>query len=120
MSNQDFYSDIDLKYTEVAILMTTCNKYTPGTQTFYLQSLVPMKDKSNSIETEQVSASNLENKDISSITLSEVNTSSTIELEVPKEVTRNFPTKWIPPGTRFLVSFAGGNITKPQIVGRDY
>lgn len=105
--------------TEVAVLMTVCNKYVPGTQTFYLQSLVPLQDKSNSIIKETNTTSNLMNKD-TNIGLSEVKSSTTIQLEVPREVTVNYPTKWIPPGTRFLVSFSGGDITKPKIVGRDF
>nr|DAE82534.1 MAG TPA: type VI secretion system component [Caudoviricetes sp.] len=28
--------------------------------------------------------------------------------------------KFIPPGTRFLVSFTSGDITKPVIVGREF
>lgn len=116
----DFYNQLDLKYTEVAILMTTCNKYTPGKQTFYLQSMVPMKDKSNTITSESNSGTALDNKETEDIGLSEANTSSTIILEVPREVTRNYPKKWIPPGTRFLINFSGGDITKPQIVGRDF
>ena len=39
---------------------------------------------------------------------------------MPKEVVRNFPTKYIPPGTRFTISFLGGDINKPVVVGRDY
>ena len=47
-----FYDDIDLKYTETVILMTTCNKFNPRIQTFYLQSLVPADSKSNKIVSE--------------------------------------------------------------------
>ena len=109
----------DNNATEVAILMTTCNKYVPGIQTFYLQSLVPMKDKTNDITTNANNTAHLMNKD-TNIGLSEIKTSTTIQLEVPRDVTVNYPTKWIPPGTRFLVSFSGGDITKPKIVGRDF
>ena len=105
--------------TEVAILMTTCNKYIPGVQTFYLQSLVAMKEKSNDIEKSTNTTSHLMNKD-TNIGLSNIKSTTTIQLEVPRDVTLNFPTKWIPPGTRFLVSFTGGDITKPKIVGRDF
>ncbi len=34
--------------------------------------------------------------------------------------TRNFPKKFIPIGTRFLVSYTGGDISKPVIVGREF
>ena len=45
---------------------------------------------------------------------------SNLLLELPKEVARNYPKKFIPPGTRFLVAFIGGDLTKPVIIGRDY
>lgn len=106
--------------TEVAILLTTCNKYTPGTQTFRLQSIVGLQENSTSTNTVSVSKSNLVNKDTSVVPLSSVTTTDTIDLEVPKDVTRNYPTKFIPPGTRFIVAFTGGDITKPIIVGREF
>ena len=39
---------------------------------------------------------------------------------MPKEVARNLPTKFIPPGTRFTIAFLGGDINKPVVTGRDY
>jgi hypothetical protein len=115
----DEQNGLDLKRIEVAVLMSTCNKYIPGKQTFYIQAMVPMKDKSNNTETETNDTSNLENQD-PNIGVSNVKTGSSIELEVPKEYTRFYPKKFIPPGTRFLVAFTGGDITKPIIIGRDY
>lgn len=115
-----FYDDIDLKYTETIILMTTCNKFNPGIQTFYLQSLVPADSKSNKIVSEINDGSNILNKDKSGLGISKVSTCNTIQLELPREIARQYPKKWIPPGTRFLMSFNGGDITKPKIVGRDF
>lgn len=110
----------DFSTTEVAILLTTCNKYIPGKHMFRLQSLVGLEENSNDINTENIGKSNLLNKDSSSIPISTANTSNVIELEIPKEVTLNYPSKFIPPGTRFLVSFTSGDITKPIIVGREF
>ena len=110
----------DFSPSEVAILLTTCNKYTPGKQTFRLQSIVGLKENSNTVEETHLGKSNLLNKDTSNIPISSVKTSSVITLDVPKEVTINYPTKFIPPGTRFLVSFVSGDISKPIIVGRDF
>ncbi len=36
--------------TYIAVLLTTCDKYTPGKQTFRIQSLVGLKENSNQIE----------------------------------------------------------------------
>mgnify|MGYP007069502157 CR=1 FL=1 len=116
----DFYENLDLKYSEIAILMTTCNKYNPGTQTFYLQTLNPMQDKDTSSTTTPADASNIMNKDSSALGMTQINVASTIDLDLPKDIARWYPKKWIPPGTRFVVTFVGGDITKPQITGRDF
>ena len=97
-----YNSDSGLGFTEVGILTSVCNKYEPGYQTFYVQALNP----------------NIINKN--KLTTGSVQTGSNILIEMPKEVVRNFPTKYIPPGTRFTISFLGGDINKPVVVGRDY
>ena len=96
-----YNSDSGLGFTEVGILTSVCNKYEPGYQTFYVQALNPMNMKSPIKTTSKVRNPN-------------------ILIEMPKEVVRNFPTKYIPPGTRFTISFLGGDINKPVVVGRDY
>lgn len=112
------YDKLDLSYTEVGILTSVCNKYEPGFQTFYLQSLNPMNMKANSIQEFPVNTSNIINK--RPIKANKISIGSNIRIEMPKEVARNYPTKFIPPGTRFLISFLGGDPTKPVVVGRDY
>ena len=49
-----------------------------------------------------------------------MNTASTIMLEIPTDVARKYPVKFIPPGTRFIVTFNSGDITKPVIVGGEF
>ena len=66
----------------------------------------------------QNNTSNLAN--VNSLSTSNVTTGSTITLLLPKEIARNYPKKWIPQGTRFLVSFIGGDLTKPVIIGREF
>lgn len=110
----------DFTSSEVAILLTTCNKYEPGIQVFRLQSLVGLEENSTSIETKTLDTSNLLNSDISNIPISTANTATVIQLEVPRDITLKYPTKFIPPGTRFIVSFVSGDITKPIIVGSDF
>ena len=108
----------DLTYTEVGILTSPCNKYKPGYQTFYIQALNPMNLKSNTKQTVSVKNNNIINK--KGITSGKIEVGSNILIEMPKEVARNFPTKFIPPGTRFIIFFLGGDINKPVVVGRDY
>jgi hypothetical protein len=53
------------------------------------------------------------------INIGKINTSSIIKIKLPREVTRDYPKKYIPVGTRFIVTFNSGDITKPVIVGRE-
>lgn len=112
------FNDMDLKYVEVAVLMQVTNKYHPGVCPFYLQSLTPSQPKTTETQTIPFTGNNLMND--GSIGASSLKSGSTIELELPREIARQFPVKWIPQGTRFLVLFIGGDITKPVIIGRDY
>lgn len=113
---------MDLASTEVAILLETVNKYTPGTTKykFRLQSINGLQENSLEVEQNTLSKSNFVNKDTSALPISGYNSSSIVEMTIPKEITRNFPTKFIPPGTRFTVSFLSGDITKPHIIGREF
>lgn len=113
-------AEYDTNSTEVAVLLTTCNKYTPGKQVFRLQRLVGLKENSAEIQTANISTENLMNADTSALPISSASTSSTIMLSVPMEISRRYPTKFIPPGTRFIVSFESGDISKPIIVGGEF
>lgn len=111
---------MDMNSTEVAVLLETVNKYTPTTHKFRLQAVTGLQENSLDPETKAVNTSNLLNKDSSTIPKGNVTTSDVVELTIPRDVSRNYPTKFIPPGTRFIVSFTGGDITKPVIVGREF
>ena len=117
---QDFYSSLDLKYIEIATLVNTCNKYKPGVQQFYIPSLVPFKNQQGLVKTVKNNTYNLQNTsaDKQNLGVTNATTGSTISIALPKEHTRWYPTKWVPAGTQFLVTFTGGDITKPKIVGR--
>lgn len=111
---------VDTTTTEIAVLLDDfVDKYNPGIQVFRLQSVVGLKENSRSIETENIRIPNLMNKN-KNLPISQVKTSSVVRLVLPREVTRNYPTKFIPAGTRFIVSFNSGDITKPTIIGREF
>ena len=110
----------DTSTTEVAILMDDhVNKYRPRVQTFRLQSINGLQNNSRDVETTYVSVPHLMNEDTSKIKFGKVKKSAVIKLKLPREVTRSYPKKFIPVGTRFIVSFNSGDITKPVIVGRE-
>lgn len=104
--------------TEIAILMDDhVDKYHPGIQAFKLQSVNGLQNNTREQQTFSVNIPNLMNKD--PINIGKINTSSIIKIKLPREVTRDFPKKYIPVGTRFIVTFNSGDITKPVIVGRE-
>lgn len=111
----------DTSTTEVAILIDdSVNKYHPGVQTFRLQSISGTMNNDNSIITQHINIPNLMNKDRGSLEFSEAYLTSVVKLELPRDVTRNYPLKFIPAGTRFIVSFNSADLTKPVIVGREF
>ena len=94
------------------------DKYKPGKQVFRLQSVSGLNNNSTAIETVAINVPNLMNKNRPDLT--EVHTSACCKLDLPRDVTRNYPLKFIPAGTRFIMSFNSGDITKPVIVGREF
>ena len=116
--------DMDSKKKEnkIAVSLDTINKYMPGPHHFYIQALTPTKDKSKEFTEQPKDLSKIKNKDKSQIEgmAQFPKTGSSIMLEVPKEVARRFQTKFIPPGTRFVCNFDGGDSTRLKIIGRDF
>lgn len=103
----------------IATALTTINKYEPGKHKFFLQALTPTQNRSTEFTNDGPTYENILNKDIGALNLNGASVGSCIELELPKEITRWFDVKFIPPGTRFVVSLGNG-ITKLKIVGRDF
>ena len=106
--------------SQIAILQTVTNKYNPGKQVFKLQAITGTKDNSMEIKTNTISKANFMNADVSALPISDVNKSCCIKLEIPKHLTANYPTKYIPQGTRFVVDFQNGDISKPIITGCEF
>ena len=105
---------------DVAILMDDhVDKYHPGIQTFKLQSITGLQPNTTVVTTQEIDISRILNEDTSFLSLP-VNKAACVKLKLPREHTRNFPKKFIPVGTRFLVSYTGGDISKPVIVGREF
>lgn len=106
--------------TEIAVLLDTVNKYEPGSPYFRLLSISGLGSDSESTTTTKFDGSNLLNADTSVVACGSATTSDAISIDLPKEITKTFTYKWIPPGTRFIVGFTSGDITKPIIVGREW
>ena len=106
--------------TTIGILLTVCNKYEPGEHPFQIQSLVGLQNTTNVVTHTALNTSNILNEDVSALPVGECNSTSVIKLPIPFEVSRRYPLKFIPQGTRFIISFSSGDITKPRIIGGEF
>lgn len=101
-----------------AILYETVNKYEESNlkHPFYIKSLVPLEDEAGQII--NIDKSNLVNTDLTWLSTYTMTSEITLDLIIPKYLVSDYPNKFIPKGTKFLVCFVGGNINKCQIIGR--
>lgn len=109
-----------VKENKIAISLEPFNKYEPGKKRFFIQALTPTKEKTLEFFEPVLPNGTILNKNAASLDLKVPKVGSAIEIEIPKEVARWFQVKFIPEGTRFLVAFDGGDVTRPRLVGRDY
>ena len=103
-----------------AILHETVDKYEEQGKKypFYIKALVPLEKESG--QTINIDKSNINNKDLSWLTTYTMTSEITIDLFLPKYLMMDYPEKYIPKGTKFLVAFVGGNLNNCQIIGRCY
>ena len=113
---QNEYVNLTNFRQEIAVLQETINKYDPPKDAKFV--IPALMGKLGSTEkTIPNSSSNIKNK-TNNLGISKTTTSNYITLSVPKEYVINYPTKYVPKGTMFIVGFIGGDITSAKIVGR--
>ena len=108
--NSSFYDDLDLKYSEEAILLEDTDT---GIGKFYIPVLTPLLDSSYPyIKQDQgINTRNIKN-DISGSEIGQCYTSNYIELNLPNgELNAN-------KGDKFILMFIGGDINRPYLSGR--
>jgi hypothetical protein len=108
----------DYNFTQEAILYDNVNKYENPAQKhpFYIKALVPFETEVG--RTIMINRSNIMNTDLSWLSTSKMVSEITLDLYIPRYVVSDYPNKYIPKGTKFLVTFVGGNINNVQIIGR--
>lgn len=100
-----------------AILYETVDKYeTPKKHPFYIKALVPLEKEEGQVI--NINKSNIYNKDLTWLSTYTMTSEITIDLFIPTYYINDYPEKYIPKGTKFLVGFVGGNINNVQIIGR--
>lgn len=103
--------------SQIGILQTVCNKYNPGKQVFKLQAINGTLNNTNEVTTENINTTNIMNKHPEALGISTVKSSVCIKLEVPSYIVKDYPTKYIPQGTRFIINYQNGDISKPIVTG---
>ena len=120
-ANPDMSSDLSAITggNDIAILLDDAvDKYNPGMQAFRLQSATALQPNTTGTIKSKFISDNLMNKD--PIKCNPVTKAAVVMLQLPREVCRQFKTKFIPVGTTFNVTYTGGDLTKPVIVGREF
>lgn len=87
MAQKDFYSDLDLKYPEIAVCIETIDRVNPGKKKFYIPVLTPNVDTTSLKTKDNIvyqNNSNIANE--SSVSISNVTISNYIEMVIPREL----------------------------------
>ena len=110
----------DYNYTHEAILYEVVDKYEEGDpkHPFFIKALVPLEKEAG--QTININKANIYNKDRNWLATYSMTSEITIDLIIPRFIKMDYPDKYIPKGTKFLVTFIGGNLNNCQIIGRCY
>ena len=119
----DFYDKMDLKYPEIAIAMDDIDRVNPGTIRFSIPILTPLMDNTNpTTNTIRQNVSNLRNDKSVKLEIEDIRVTNFISIRVPQEVCNVYEltesNRIIKAGSKWIVVFVGGDITKPRIISR--
>lgn len=109
------YGNLNNFRQELAVLQEKINKYDPPENAKF--TIPALMGNSNTEQTTPNRSNSILNKN-NNLGITRVTTSNYITLAVPKEYVINYPDKYVPEGTMFIVGFIGGDITSAKIVGR--
>lgn len=117
----NFYDKMDLKYPEIGIAMQDIDRRNPGLVKFIIPILTPNMDSSKLInKTIYQNKNNLRNKTIA-FDIKNISLTNFVLIPMPKEVCMAYDIDddpIIPSGSKWILSFIGGDITKPRPIAR--
>ena len=117
----NFYDRMDMKYTEIGIAMQDIDRKNPGPVKFIIPILTPnMSTNKLFSKTIYQNRINLKNKS-SAFDIQNITMSNYISIPIPKELCMCYDIDSdpiIPKGSKWIISFVGGDITKPRPIAR--
>lgn len=116
----NFYDNMDLRYPEIGIAMQEIDRTNPGVIKFIIPVLTPNMDNSRLIESRvHLNKDSLMNKN-RNIEVEDLKVSNYINIKMPKEVCSIYhmtnDERYITSGSKWIIVFVGGDITKPRII----
>lgn len=109
------YGNLDNFRQEIAVLQEEINKYNPPSNAkFIIPALMGNLGSEKTVPNRSSNILNSKNN----LGITKTTTSNYVTLAIPKEFVINYPKKYVPKGTMFIVGFIGGDITSAKIVGR--
>lgn len=110
------YGNLNNFRQEIAVLQEKINKYAPPSKgaKFIIPALMGNLGTEKTVPNKSNNIINKENN----LGITKTTTSNYVTLTIPKEYVINYPEKYVPQGTMFIVGFIGGDITSAKIVGR--
>lgn len=117
----DFYDKLDLKYPEIAIAMQDIDRRLPCQYIkFTIPILTPNANNTSIIKKKiHQNKMNLMNASTHKLEIEDITLTNCIMIPVPGEVLGvNYNQPIIDRGSKWIVVFVGGDITKPRIIAR--
>ncbi len=115
----NFYDSLDLKYPEIGIAMEDIDRSNPGCIKFIIPVLTPYMDSTRLTTTRVHQVYNsLKNKK-KNLEIENLDVTNYINIKVPREVCSvygDYDDKIIPAGSKWIIVFVGGDITKPNVI----
>jgi hypothetical protein len=115
----DFYDSLDLRYPEIGVAMQDIDRSNPGTVKFIIPILTPNMDNTRLIDTKAYQTKdNLKNKK-RNFEVETLSISNYINIKMPREVCSvygEYTDKVIKSGSKWIIVFVGGDITKPRVI----
>lgn len=118
----NFYDTLDLKYPEIGIAMQDIDRTNPGKVKIIIPILTPNIDSTKLVEKiSYQNTSNLKNADKRTVNIQNIKITNYVEIPFPKEICTTYDgdkENIIKAGSKWLIVFVGGDITKPRPISR--